>query len=105
MAEFYEWCDGNLLLRVKVQPKASNNEFCELLGERLKIRITAAPTDGKANQQLLQFLAKQFKVSKSQVHLLSGESSRDKRFMIIAPTQIPAELANVVSPTTTTTDH
>lgn len=105
MAKFYEWRDGNLLLRVKVQPKASNNEFCELLGDRIKIRITAAPTDGKANQQLLQFLAKQFRVSKSQVHLLSGESSRDKRFMIVAPAHIPAELTNMISPATTVTGH
>lgn len=105
MVAFYEWHDGNLLLRVKVQPRASNNQFCELLDERLKIRITAAPTDGKANQQLLQFLAKQFRVSKSQVHLLSGESSREKRFMIVAPAQIPAELANMISPEMNATDH
>lgn len=105
MAEFYEWRDGNLLLRVKVQPKASRSEFCELLDDRLKIRISAAPTDGKANQQLIQFLAKQFKVSKSQVSLLSGESSRDKRFMIIAPAQIPSELANMISPATTATNR
>lgn len=105
MAEFYEWCDGNLLLRVKVQPKASRSEFCELLDDRLKIRISAAPTDGKANQQLLQFLAKQFGVSKSQVSLLSGESSREKRFMIIAPRQVPAELAAMIKPTTNATDH
>jgi uncharacterized protein (TIGR00251 family) len=93
------------LLRVKVQPRASNNEFCELLDDRVKIRITAAPTDGKANQQLLQFLAKQFRVSKSQVHLLSGESSRDKRFMIVAPAQIPTELTHMISPATTATGH
>ncbi|HEY9201500.1 MAG TPA: DUF167 family protein [Gammaproteobacteria bacterium] len=105
MAAFYEWCDGNLLLRVKVQPRASNNAFCELLDERLKIRITAAPTDGQANQQLLQFLAKQFRVSKSQVSLLSGESSREKRFKIVAPRQIPAELATMIKPATNATDH
>ena len=105
MAEFYEWCDGNLLLRVKVQPKASRSEFCELLDERLKIRIKAAPTDGKANQQLVQFLAKQFKVSKSQVRLLSGDTSREKRFMIVAPKQIPAELEKMISPASNPTDH
>lgn len=105
MAEFYQWRDGNLLLHVKIQPKASNSEFCGLLDERLKIRISAAPSDGKANQQLVQFLAKQFRVSKSQVSLQSGESSREKRFMIVAPKQIPAELASMISPVTTATDH
>jgi len=105
MAEFYAWCDGNLLLRVKVQPKASRSKFCEILDDRLKIRISAAPTDGKANQQLIQFLARQFRVSKSQVSLLSGETSREKRFMIVAPEQIPAELTNIISSPVNATDH
>lgn len=105
MSEFYEWSDGNLLLRVKVQPKASRSEFCELLGDRLKIRVSAAPSDGKANQQLIQFLAKQFRVSKSQVSLLSGESAREKRFMITAPRQIPEELAGIITLPMNATNH
>jgi uncharacterized protein (TIGR00251 family) len=105
MSGFYEWSDGNLLLRVKVQPKASSIEFCELLGDRLKIRISAAPSDGKANQQLIQFLAKQFRVSKSQISLLSGDISREKHFMITAPRKIPDKLATMISPATNATDH
>jgi len=86
---FYEWQHDDLLLRIKVQPKASKDEFCEIMGERLKIRITAPPVDGKANQHLIKFLAKQFKVSKSQIELMSGETSREKRFRISSPRLIP----------------
>lgn len=86
---FYKWQGEELILRVKVQPKASKDEFCEVMGECLKVRITAPPVDGKANQHLLKFLAKQFKVSKSQVILLSGETSREKRFRITQPKQVP----------------
>ena len=50
MHTFYEWQGENLLLRVKTQPKASKDEFAEVLDNRLKIRITAPPIDGKANQ-------------------------------------------------------
>ncbi len=86
---FYEWRNGDLLLRIKAQPKASKDEFSEVLGNCLKVRITAPPVDGKANRHLIKFLAKQFKVSKSQVELISGESNRDKRFKICKPKQIP----------------
>ena len=86
---FYEWLDDDLLLRLKVQPNSSKDTFCELRGHCLKVRITAPPVDGKANQHLIKFLAKQFKVSKSQVELVSGESSREKRIKISDPKHLP----------------
>jgi len=90
MHTFYEWQGNDLLLRVKAQPKASKDEFAEVLDNRLKIRITTPPIDGKANQHLIKFLARQFKVSKSQIELLTGDTSREKRFMIRSPKQLPA---------------
>ncbi len=89
---FYEWLDGDLLLRIKVQPKASTDAFCEVLGEHLKIRITAPPVDGKANLHLIKFIAKQFKKNKSEVKLISGETHREKRIKIIQPHHIPETL-------------
>jgi len=94
MPEFYEWQGDDLILRIKAQPKASKDEFAEVLGNRLKIRITAPPVDGKANQHLIKFLARQFKVSKSQIELLTGDSAREKRFMIRSPKQIPDIIPN-----------
>jgi len=88
-----EWQGEDLILRVRVQPKASRDEFCGLQGEALKVRITAPPVDGKANAHLIKFLAKQFGVAKSAVTLLSGETGRDKRLRIHAPARLPEGLS------------
>lgn len=86
------WCrwDGDdLILQVRVQPRASRDECSGVQGQHLKIRLTAPPVDGKANTGLIAFLAKRFKVPKSQVQLLSGETSREKRLRIRKPAQLP----------------
>ncbi|MCL4115596.1 UNVERIFIED_CONTAM: hypothetical protein GTU68_058643 [Idotea baltica] len=59
------------------------------MGDRLKIAITAPPVDGKANKHLVKFLAKQFKVAKSQINIVSGETDRDKTVQIEAPGCLP----------------
>ncbi len=89
MNSFYEWLDQDLLLHIKVQPRASSDALAEIIGDALKVRITAAPVDGKANKHLIAFLAKTFKVAKSDIELLSGQTGRDKRLKIHAPKQIP----------------
>ncbi|MCW8955563.1 MAG: DUF167 family protein [Gammaproteobacteria bacterium] len=89
MADFFQWQDKDLVLNIKVQPRASKDEFAERLGNAIKLRITAAPVDGKANQHLIALLAKIFKVTKKQVTILSGETGRDKRIKIRQPKQLP----------------
>ncbi len=89
---FYRWDGEDLILDCHLQPKASRDEFAGLHGERLKIRLTAPPVDGKANAQLLAFLAAAFSVSKSQVSLESGQQSRQKRVRIRQPRQLPEAL-------------
>ncbi|WP_315808664.1 DUF167 domain-containing protein [Pseudomonas sp. C9-3] len=89
---FYFWDGEDLILDCHLQPKASRDEFAGLHGERLKIRLTAPPVDGKANAHLLAFLGKAFGVPKSTVKLESGELNRQKRVRIPHPTKFPAEL-------------
>ena len=86
---YFRWDGADLLLDCHLQPKASKDEFAGLHGERLKIRISAPPIDGRADAQLLAFIAKAFGVAKSQVSLDSGDSSRQKRVRIQAPRQLP----------------
>ncbi|PKQ42033.1 YggU family protein [Pseudomonas sp. YY-1] len=91
---FYRWDGEDLILDCHLQPKASKDEFAGLQGERLKIRLTAPPVDGKANAHLQAFLAKAFLakafgVAKSQVSLESGELNRHKRLRIRAPRSLP----------------
>lgn len=68
-----------VLLPVKVLPNSHCNEIIGWELEELKIRISAAPEKGNANDALLRFLAKFFKISRSSVTLLSGSTSRHKR--------------------------
>ncbi len=70
------------VLPVKVVPSASRNEIQGWLGDALKIRIQAPPTDGKANAALCQFLAEQLGLSRNAVSLSTGASSRQKRVEI-----------------------
>ena len=88
--------DGeDLHLTLRVQPRASKDELL-IHGNGLKARITAPPVDGKANEHLIKFLAKEFGVAKSQVELVRGETSREKHFRIGAPARIPEAVATVL---------
>ncbi|SDL25863.1 DUF167 domain-containing protein [Pseudomonas indica] len=86
---YFRWDGEDLILDCHLQPKASRDEFAGLHGERLKIRLTAPPVEGKANAHLLAFLGMAFGVAKSQVRLESGELNRQKRVRILSPKQLP----------------
>ena len=95
MTDWYRWDGEDLLLAVHLQPKASKDEFAGLHGDRLKIRLTAPPVEGKANAHLMAFLAKAFGVPKSQVSLESGELNHQKRVRIARPQRLPDGLGLV----------
>lgn len=86
---YYRWDGEDLILDCHLQPKASSDEFAGLHGDRLKIRLTAPPVEGKANAHLMAFLAKAFGIAKSQVSLISGELNRQKRVRLHAPKKLP----------------
>ena len=92
MSSCSQWTDGDLILVCHLQPKASKSEFAGLHGDAIKVRIQAPPVDGKANAELVKFLAKQFAVSKSAVNIISGELNRHKRVKITRPEKIPEAL-------------
>lgn len=90
MAGYYQWQGEHLLLHVRVQPRASRDEIVGPHGEEaLKVRITAPPVEGQANDHLIRFLAKAFGVPRARVQLLSGESSRTKHLRIDSPRALP----------------
>lgn len=81
------------MLRCRLQPRASKDEIVGLQGDRLKIRITAPPVDGKANQHLIALVSRWFGTPKSAISLLQGETGRQKTLRIENPTQLPDEAA------------
>ncbi|MDB5349781.1 MAG: hypothetical protein JWN86_1028 [Planctomycetota bacterium] len=70
------------VLPVRAQPGAKRDA---VLGERngaLRIAVTAAPERGKANEAIVEVLARALKCRRSQITLLTGETSREKTFLI-----------------------
>ena len=86
-------CADGLVLRLYIQPKASRDSIVGLHGDELKVAITAPPVDGQANAHLNIYLAKQFRVAKSQVNIEKGELGRHKQVKILDPQSIPTEVA------------
>jgi uncharacterized protein (TIGR00251 family) len=65
---------------------------------RLKVSVTQAPEKGKANGAILEVLAQTLKVKRSQLELLAGETSPQKRFLVrdVTPEELAAKLAAVL---------
>ncbi len=89
-------CAEGLVLRLYIQPKASRDNIIGLHGDELKVAITAPPVDGQANAHLVKYLAKQFRVAKSQVILEKGETGRHKQVKILHPQSIPTDVAALI---------
>jgi uncharacterized protein (TIGR00251 family) len=71
--------DKNLIqLDIKAVPGASKTEFAGIKDDRLRIRVAAAPEDGKANTEMLAFLAKALGCPRRDLKILSGDKSRLK---------------------------
>jgi hypothetical protein len=87
----FRWQQQALLLHCHIQPNARADEFGGLHGDRLKIRLTAPPVDGKANQQLIRFIANAFGVRRGEVSIIRGDNSRQKDLSIQQPAILPAE--------------
>lgn len=73
--------DG-VILNVRAQPRSSKAGLDGLLGDAVKVRIRAAPVDGKANKELVETLAAAFRVPKSAVSFRGGETSKTKRLLV-----------------------
>src|SRR3954462_5574759 len=75
---------GGVSVSCQIQSRASRTEVVGLHGEppRLKIRVAAPPVDGGANEELVVFLSKKLKVSKSRIQILSGHSGKFKEIFI-----------------------
>ena len=83
-----------LFLDIKAAPGASKSELGEVKEGRLKVRIAAAPEDGKANEELRSFLARLLGLPKRDVILESGEKSRLKTLRL--PVEAREKLEEII---------
>jgi uncharacterized protein (TIGR00251 family) len=97
MIELGEHAEG-WVLPVRAQPGARK---AGVLGEQngaLKVAVTAPPEDGRANKALTELLREALGLKRSQVELLSGQTSRDKKFLVrgMAPGQLRQRLGELL---------
>lgn len=74
---------GGAAISVRVTPRSPKNEITEVLENgTIKIRLNAPPVDGKANQALIEFLAKTLEIKVAQIDIIAGQTSKDKLLTI-----------------------
>jgi len=83
------WHGDALLVDCYIQPRAARDELVGLHNGRLKIRITAAPADGKGNAHLVKFISGLLGLAPRQVSLVRGQTGRNKTLSIRGLDSIP----------------
>jgi uncharacterized protein len=70
------------ILKVYLQPKSSKNEIVGPYRDGIKVKITAPPVEGKANEGLIRFLAKTWDLPPSSIEIIRGHHTREKTLRI-----------------------
>ena len=68
--------DG-FIIKLKITPNSSKNEII-IKDDGVKVKITAPPVDGKANNALIEFLSEKFKIPKTSIEVVKGVTSKEK---------------------------
>jgi uncharacterized protein (TIGR00251 family) len=83
---------GSLLL-LHIQPGSSVRRVDRIHGDRLKIKIQGEAKDGEANEDLIEFLSESLGIAKGKIHLIRGESSRQKDILVeLSPEEVILKL-------------
>jgi uncharacterized protein len=90
---------ADCLVRVWAKPRASRSRVVAMTTARVEIQLAAPPVDGAANKELIEFVSKLAGVSKSQVSLENGASSRHKVVRVMGRTVAQLRAVLVVDPT------
>jgi uncharacterized protein (TIGR00251 family) len=97
MINILEHKEGSIL-PVRAQPGARKSAVIGEHAGALKVAVTALPEDGRANKALIETLAAALGIKRSQIELLSGPTSREKRFLIrgVQASTLVAALGRIV---------
>ena len=94
---WYRPCRDGLAMDIQAQPGAKRTEVVGLYGDCIKVRLASPPVDGKANECLIEFLARQLGVKRSQITIARGTSSRRKTVFVASSGVQPDVLLEKVS--------
>lgn len=92
MNAFFRREGARLVLELHAQPGAKRTEVAGLHGGRLKVRLAARAADGRANAELVRFLAEMLGAAKRDVVIVAGERSRAKRVSVTGAARGPEAL-------------
>jgi uncharacterized protein len=84
----YKKIKDGILIRVRVEPRSSKRSISGVMGDVVKVKLTAPPVDGAANEQLIEVLAETFGLRKSGIKIVKGLSSKNKVVEITGVTGI-----------------
>ncbi len=91
-ATFCAWDGPDLVVWIRVIPRAQTTRIAGVRHQRLVVRLQAPPAEGEANRALARHIAHWCGVRRSAVTIESGEHGRDKRVRIAAPATLPSAL-------------
>jgi uncharacterized protein (TIGR00251 family) len=89
---WYRLVRDGVTIQVQAQPGAKRTEVVGLYGDCIKVRLASPPVDGKANECLVEFLARRLGVKKGQIAITRGMSARRKHVFVAATGLQPAVL-------------
>ncbi len=93
-----QWPQAGSRVRVRVQPMSSRNQVVGYRGDTLRLRITAPPEGGQANEAVLSLLAQALDITKSRIEIVRGHASRDKMVVVwMAPEEVRRRLESEAS--------
>lgn len=72
--------ENGILLKIRISPNSAKNQMI-LSDEVLKLKITAQPIENKANKAVVEYLSKLFKVPKTSIEIVKGDTSKDKTLL------------------------
>ena len=89
---WYSQGDNGLTLRIRVAPGARTSEVVEVVDDELKVRVAAPAREGKANDELVRFVAKALGVPRRSVSIAHGAGSRHKVVDVVGEGLDPTRL-------------
>ena len=79
---FYTVQKNTIMAHIKVNPNKNKNEITGIVNEELCLSIKAAPEKGKANKEIIRFLAKELNISRTEIVIKSGLTHKHKTIIL-----------------------
>src|SRR5688572_1817375 len=93
----YTQKNGTLSFTVVASPRASRTEIVGEHDGALRVRLKAAPVDGAANEELIRFLARKFRVARDDIQIISGQASKRKIVSVTGPVVDLVQILNYLA--------